>query len=462
MPNPEHNTDEDLRTLAELLEGNTSGLPEFLATMHAADIASWMQYGSEQDIETVFRALGNEARADVFEFATYEVESVLVPLLSTNEMIEVVEALGVDEAVDLLDHAPVRVAEQVIESAEDERAEDLRRLRSYATDTAGGVMTTDFATIGPEGNIGDAIKALRQEDEHTIEEEAGLFIVDQAGQPIGWLSDRDLITTPIHTPVRDVMAEIPVLISAGEDQEEAAILVARYNLQALAVVDDSGALIGVVTSDDAGEVFEEEAEEDIRRLVGTSTDEQTHLPILTRVRQRLPLQVLTVLGGLVTAFILRISIPAGEASGSGLSSDVLRYIPIIIGLAGNVGIQASTILVRAFATGEVTPDRERTVFLSEATTGLLIGLICGLGTMVISAMMETQLENRVLFGITIGVSVFLAVTWASVLGSSIPMACRRLGIDPAIVAGPFLITLSDISGIGIFMLSAHALLFVAS
>ena len=164
----------------------------------------------------------------------------------------------------------------------------------------------------------------------------------------------------------------------------------------------------------------------------------------------------------MTAFILRISIPAGEASGSGLSSDVLRYIPIIIGLAGNVGIQASTILVRAFATGEVTPDRERTVFLSEATTGLLIGLICGLGTMVISAMMETQLENRVLFGSTIGVSVFLAVTWASVLGSSIPMACRRLGIDPAIVAGPFLITLSDISGIGIFMLSAHALLFVAS
>ena len=286
MPNSEHNTDEDLRTLAELLAAKSQDLPEFLGEMHAADIASWMQYGSEQDIETVFRILGNEARAEVFEFATYEVESVLVPLLSTNEMIEVVEALGVDEAVDLLDHAPLRVAEQVIESAEDERAKDLRRLRGYAPDTAGGVMTTDFATIGPDGNIGDAIKALRQEDEHTIEEEAGLFIVDQADHPLGWLSDRDLITTPIHTPVRDVMAEIPVTISAGEDQEEAAILVARYNLHALAVVDDGGALIGVVTSDDAGEVFEEEAEEDIRRLVGTSTDEQTHLPILTRVRQR--------------------------------------------------------------------------------------------------------------------------------------------------------------------------------
>jgi magnesium transporter len=172
--------------------------------------------------------------------------------------------------------------------------------------------------------------------------------------------------------------------------------------------------------------------------------------------------VLTVIGGLVTAFILRISMPVPEGEGSGLSADVLRYIPIIIGLAGNVGIQASTILVRAFATGEVPPDRERTVFLSEATTGLLIGLICGIGTMIIAALMETQVENSVLFGATIGISVFLAVAWASVLGSSIPMACRRLGIDPAIVAGPFLITLSDISGIAIFMLSAHTLLFVAS
>ena len=451
-----------MRALASLIDSSPDTLPAFLAEIHAADLASWMQYNSGPHAGAVFRALDAEARADIFEFATDDVASELAPLLSPSELIEVLQFLGVDEAVDLLTHVEAHVAEQVLASADTERAADMRTLRGFAPDTAGGLMTTDFATVGLAAHIGDAIKDLRQEDERTIDEEAGLFVVDGAGVPLGWISDRDLITTPIHTPVQDVMAEIPVTVLAIEDQEEVAILVTRYNLQALAVVDGSGALIGVVTSDDASEVFEEEAEEDIRRIVGTSTGEQTHLPILVRVRQRLPLQALTVLGGLVTAFILRLAMPGSEGSSGSLNADVLRYIPIIIGLAGNVGIQASTILVRAFATGEVPPDRESTVFVSEVLTGVLIGLVCGVGTAVISSMMETHLADSMTFGITVGVSVTLAVAWASVLGSSIPMLCRRIGIDPAIVAGPFLITMSDISGIAIFMLSAHLLLFAAA
>jgi magnesium transporter len=461
MSSQENSTDEDLRTLAALIQSSPKELPAFLPELHPADIASWMQYSPEADTALVFRAMDTEARADVLEFATEEVTADLVQLLETSDLIEVVQLLGVDEAVDLLTHVDGHVAERVIASADGERAADLRRLQNYPSDTAGGLMTTEFATVLVDVNIGDAIKELRREDERTIDEEAGIFIVDGQGVPQGWISDRDLITTPIHTPVCDVMAEIPATITAIEDQEEVAILVTRYNLQALAVVDAQGALIGVVTSDDAAEVFEEEAEEDIRRLVGTSTQEQTHLPILTRAKQRLPLQVLTVVGGLVTAYILRVAMPGSESAGGTLNADVLRYIPIIIGLAGNVGIQASTILVRAFATGEVTPDRESSVFISEALTGVIIGVVCGLGTALVSALMETHLPNPGVFGITVGVSVTMAVTWASILGSSIPMFCRRMGIDPAICAGPFLITLSDISGIAIFMLTAHLLLFAA-
>jgi magnesium transporter len=461
MSNTDRNNEEDLRTLADLIENSPEALPAFLAELHAADLASWMQYNSGPSVTAVFRALDTEARADIFEFATNKVEAEIVQLLSPGELIDVVAFLGVDEVVDLLTYVEPHVAEQVYASVEVERANDLRRLRGFAPDTAGGLMTTDFATVGPDSRVGDAIKELRQEDERTIDEEAGIFVVDKQGLPLGWISDRDLITTPIHTPVRDIMSEIPVTTLASEDQEEVAIMVTRYNLQALAVVDVRGALIGVVTSDDAAEVFEEEAEEDIRRIVGTSTGEQTHLPVLVRVRQRLPLQLLTVVGGLATAFILRLAMPGVGGESGSLNSDVLRYIPIIIGLAGNVGIQASTILVRAFATGEVTPDRESSVFVSEVLTGLLIGMICGVGTALISGTMESHLENNAVFGLTVGLSVSLAVAWASVLGSSIPMFCRRMGIDPAIVAGPFLITMSDISGIGIFMLSAHLLLFSA-
>ena len=198
---------------------------------------------------------------------------------------------------------------------------------------------------------------------------------------------------------------------------------------------------------------------DIRKLVGTSTDQQTYLPVLVRVRQRLPLQVLTVLGGLVTAYILRLAMPGGDDAG--VNTDLLRYIPIIIGLAGNVGIQASTILVRAFATDEVTPDREGSVLVSEVATGLLIGLLCGVATAVVAALTEGGVDGQVAFGAAVGAAVAIAVTWAAFLGSSIPMLCRRMDIDPAVVAGPFLITLSDISGTAIFMASAHLILEAA-
>lgn len=460
MPSSERQLDTDLRALQALVEHRPEDLPTFLASVHPADLASWMQQASVDLVATVFAQLAPEDRAELIQFASEGVVRELVGLMDVEALVAVVEHLGADEVVDLLACTTDEVSEQVLRRVDFERAQGLRHLQSYEPDTAGGLMTTEFATVRAGANIGDAIKELRREDERTIEEEAGIFVVDEADHPIGWVSDRDLVTTQIHTSVDEVMAEIPVTVHPSEDQEQVAIAVSRYNLQALPVVNTLGALIGVVTAVDAGEVFEEEAEEDIRRLVGTSTEEQTHLPVLVRVRQRLPLQALTVLGGLVTAYILRLAMPGGE--NASVNADLLRYIPIIIGLAGNVGIQASTILVRAFATGEVTPDREASVFYSEVLTGVLIGLICGIATAVVASAMESGQDEPMAFGAAVGMAVAIAVAWASVLGTSIPMICRRIQIDPAVVAGPFLITLSDISGTAIFMASARLILSASS
>ncbi|MDF1797743.1 MAG: magnesium transporter [Planctomycetota bacterium] len=455
MLNRENQPEYDLSALRALVEHRPEDLPGFLQGIHSADLADWLQSASADEREHVFSVLDAEDRAELFQFSTDEVATDLVGEATVEDLVDVVEHLPADDVVDLLALANQGVAEEVLDRVDIERAEGLRRLSMYESDTAGGLMTTEFATL-PEGvRVGDAIKALRMEDERTIEEEAGIFVVDGAGRPVGWVSDRDLVTTPIHTDIEEVMAEIPTTVGPMVDQEEAAMAVSRYNLQALAVVDEEGVLLGVITAEDASDVFEEEAEEDIRKLVGTSTEAQTHLPVLRRVRQRLPMQALTVLGGLATAHILRLAMPAGEGS---VTSDLLRYIPIIIGLAGNVGIQASTILVRAFATGEVTPEREGSVLVSEVLTGMLIGVLCGVATAVVASLTEGGIDGQYAFGAAVGTSVAIAVTWASFLGSIIPMGCRRTNIDPAIVAGPFLITLSDISGTSIFMLSAHLIL----
>jgi magnesium transporter len=439
-----------LKELRELLEHDPARVGALLEPVHAADIADWLQDLDEHDQRRVFRGLDTETRAEVLENADDTVRQTLVEALEPAELTAIVEELPADEVVDLLALVDESKAESVLRGVDLERAKGLRELKRFPSDTAGGQMTTEVISVRSKTRIGDVIKEIKHEGE-TVEEGEGVFVVDEAGRPVGYITDRSLLTHSIHEVVDDVMTE-PFSVSVHQDQEEAATLFRKYSLQALAVVDDAGRLVGVLDFEDAQEVLEEEASEDIMRLVGTSPTHQTRLPVLTRVSHRLPLQGVTVMGGLVTAMILDTFLDQAEGDAGGTAA-LMRFIPIVIGLAGNVGIQSSTILVRAFATGEVEPDRELSVLYSEVLTGLVMGILCGLATLPVAAYME-----HLQFASAVGMAIAAAVTWAAFLGCIVPMSCRRVGIDPAVVAGPFLITLSDISGILIFVGVANVVL----
>ncbi len=446
-------TDPDKRPefddLVAALELGGEALAPFLQEVHAADLANWAPDLSEEQLGAALNGLDTEGRSELLKFAEDAVREEVLALLTIDQIVEVVQEMPADEVVDLLALTDDDRSERVLRSVDFERAQGLRKLARYDEETAGGLMTVDFLSVTDDVHVGDVIKDLRSE-EGPAADEGGVFVVDPEGKPIGHVSDRDLLMTPIHTPIRDVMESGLITVGVNDDQEDVAQLVRKYSFAAVPVVDFSGALIGVISAEDAQEVLQEEAEEDILRLVGTSPEvQQTRLPVLTRVRHRLPLQALTVLGGLATARLLGTALPGAEDATVG--TDVLRYLPIIIGLAGNVGIQASTILVRAFATGEVAPDRQRSVLASEVLVGFIISLICGAVTMAIATVSESQLPDPLHFGASVGVAIVVAVTWAAFLGSVVPMLCQRWGIDPAIVAGPFLVTLSDVSGAAIFV-----------
>ena len=444
----------DRRRFEEALESSPQRAAEVLGEVHAADAASWLQDVRGEEAWQVFSLLSTEDQADLLEYAEDELAHELVTHMSSEGLREVVEELPSDKAVDVLAEADERVAADVLDAVSKETAEDLRTLISYDPESAGGVMTTEFVLAQHDARIGDVVKEIKKEGEDS-EENLGIFVVDGSGVPVGYISDRDLITHSIHDSVGEVMVD-PFVIEAGEDQEVAAGLIAKYALSALAVVDEVGSLIGVISLDDAQEILEEEATEDVHRLVGTSPTQQTRLPILVRVRQRLPLMGVTVAGGLASAQLL------GEFMGPGTESPIneaiLRYLPLIVGLAGNVGVQTSTILVRGFATGEVEQDREAEVFRSEVAVGALIGALCGLVTFLFAAWLEGSLGQGTTLGLSVGTAVFVAVTWAAALGGAVPMMCRRMEIDPAVIAGPFLITLSDISGVAIYMVVADQML----
>ena len=460
---PTHSTESSESARLELLRlalaGDDDRLSAFCEEALIADIADWMLDLEEDDVWRIWRVLDPESRAELLTSAGDTLRADLLEQLAPDELVLIVEELPADEAVDVLAEADEGVAEQVLRRIDFERAKGLRDLLHYPDDSIGGVMNTEIVSVRQGTRIGDAIKEIKSGEGPDIEEGQGVFVVDEHDRPVGWVADRELLKAGIHTVIDEVMDTDLVTVSAHEDQERAAQQLLKYDLDALPVVDDRGALIGVVDASDALAVFEEEVEEDILRLVGASAEDQTRLAILTRVRQRLPLMALTVAGGLGTARILAWAVPTGVSLGgaSGPSySDLLRYLPIIIGLAGNVGIQTSTILVRAFATGEVRVDRERAVLREEVAVGLLIGLLCGATAGLIAEWMEAAAPPG--FGIALGLAISVAVTWASLLGSAVPILCRRMGFDPAIVAGPFLITVSDVSGAAIFIAVADFVL----
>ncbi|MDP6957101.1 MAG: magnesium transporter [Planctomycetota bacterium] len=441
-----------LQDLRAALERDGAELARLLAEWHPADLAEHLQDLDEGEVEEVFTRLGGEARAEVLQYADDPLRQLAAAHLSAASLAEVIRELPADEVVDLLALVDGAVAEEALHRIDLQRSTSLRELLHYDPESAGGVMTTEFVTVPVDTRVGDAIKQLKV-DADRADEDVGVYVVDDEQRPVGYVTDRDLLTHRIHAPLGEVMAEA-FTIRAEADQEETAQIIHKYGLEALAVVNGAGVLVGVISSVDAAEVFEEEASEDIMRLVGTAPVHQTRLPVLTRVRHRIPLQAVTVAGGLVTARLLDYALPAEPGS----SVALLRYLPIIIGLAGNVGIQSSTILVRAFATGEVEEDRERAVFVSEVMTGLVIGVLCGLLTIPAAAWMEGSAAVPAWqFGTSIGVAIMVAVTWASLLGCTVPLGCKHLGIDPAVVAGPFLICLSDVSGAAIFIVVARIL-----
>ncbi|MDP6762726.1 MAG: magnesium transporter [Planctomycetota bacterium] len=439
--------------MLESLAGGGESLATLVRKVHSADLAEWMQDLAEEDVWRVFSSLDVDARAEVLEHAEDALSGRLVERLTPHQLKEVVETLPADEVVDLLALADEGTAEQVLRSVDDERARGLRELAAHAPDSAGGLMTTEVVSVPVGTRIGDAIKLIRTEGEE-VEEGQGLFVLDGGGRPVGYVSDRLLLTHSIHSTVDEVMVE-PIVVGVDVDQEEAATQIEHYGLTELAVVDAGGALVGSISADDAIEVLEEEASEDILKIVGASPVHQTRLPILERVIGRLPLQAVTVAGGLATAAIIDLAL--GDGGGRPTQVDLLRFVPIVIGLAGNVGIQSSTILVRAFATGEVEPDREVAVVATETLAGGVIGLICGGLSWAVIAATDTSAAPAA-FPLAVGAAIAAAVTFAAMLGCVIPVVCRRTGIDPAVVAGPFLITVSDICGTALYLAVAHLML----
>jgi magnesium transporter len=422
---------------------------QLLTDLHPADIADLFEALDENEKQKLFRELDTDTASEVIaELSEFSKDQILADL-SHQRLGEIVDELDSDDAADLLAGVPTEVVEEVLASIDVEDSREVRRLLAYDEETAGGIMQAELLAVSQQATIADAIVRLRELGE-SVDDLANIFVVNSQYQAVGQLSLQKLILADPHDQISQVMETSFYPIPVDMDQEEVARIFQKYDIISAPVVDSNGILLGRITIDDIMDIIEEEISEDVLRMAGTHEDELVYGDQIWKIsRFRLPWLLTTLLGGLLTGYLLWLfKVALADAI------VLVTFVPVIMALGGSVAIQSTTITVRGLATGQIDMQRlGRTVF-KETRVGLLMALACGL-TLGVAA--EVWHRNPAL-GLTVGVSMAMVIIVASFMGTLIPVMFQRLGIDPAVSSGPFVTIANDVSGIVIYLSLSTAFL----
>ncbi len=409
---------------------------------HPSDLAELIEDLTDQQKKELFDLLSDEDAALILQEMEEIDQVTLFRLLTKTRASAVLKEMASDEAADLLGELPPDEAREILDLIE-ENAEEIEGLLRFPEESAGGIMTTEFIALPENIPAEEAITRLRE-----IAPEAEIiyyvYVVDEETRLSGVLSLRDLISASDGTLLQEIMNPNVISVNAMMDQEEVARVVSRYDLLAVPVVDEQNRLLGIITVDDIIDVIEQEASEDIYLMAGTGDVEGVDLmnvSVFSIAKIRLPWLIISLLGGLLSGSVI------GHFE-STLQTIVLLavFIPAIMDMGGNVGTQSSTVFVRGLATGELKEERVWHYFLKEIRVGLTMGAVCGL----LIASAAVIWKGVPILGLAVGIAMFTTVTLAAIIGTLVPLLFSRLGIDPAIAAGPFVTTIKDITGLLIY------------
>jgi magnesium transporter len=441
-----------LDTIKRLLRRDaTAHLHKIVNKTHAADLAAVFRFLTSSEQEALFDLMEYVEQKAMF-FSELE-EPILLELIEdmpAEKIAQILEQMPNDDVADLLGKLSDERAKALLDLMTKEGSEEVEELLGYDAETAGGIMLPDFIALKQETTAREAIKAL-QKDYVDIEMPFYLYVVDDHDNLVGVISLRQLVVVPPETKLNSIMATDVVSVQTETDQEEVAKLVARYNILAVPVVDENNTLVGIVTVDDVIDIIREEATEDILKMAGAGEDLVESQSLLKSTRIRLPWLMASWIGGVI-AFLI---IGQFESSLNKLVY-LAAFIPIIMGMGGNVGTQSSTIVVRGLATGRLSVKQIGRVVCQELAIGFLLGFVYGL---LIGLFAHLRYEFW-LVGATVGLAVMISMTIAATVGSLMPMVFARINIDPAVATGPFVTTSIDILSVFFYLQIATLLLHV--
>ena len=421
---------------------------------HPADMALIFRYFNDSEQDTVFAMMRPSEKT--VEFLNELDEAITIRIVENetpSRIAEILEEASSNEQAYLMGLVEETYAASVIDLFKAEEQEELEEMMAYPEDSAGILMYTDVFTLHEETRAKEAIAALQDQEE--AEMVFYLYTIDNEGALTGVISLRDLVTTPSDTMLKDIMTKKVQAVRPETDQEEVARIVSQYNFLAVPVIDSDEKLLGIVTVDDVVDVIREEATEDFLKMVGAGEDREILLKSSwENARIRLPWLFASWVGGIIAAYII------------GVFDNILQntialaaFIPVIIGMGGNIGTQSSTIIVRGLATGRVGFENSSKILFKEIRVGLILGILYGilLGLFAIFRFLDIS----PILGLVVGLSICASMLIAATIGSLVPLILDRFDIDPAVATGPFVTTAIDILGVALYFIIAGALFNLA-
>jgi magnesium transporter len=443
-------TDELIDQVVALVAAkNDKALQELLSDIHYADIAEILDETDLDDTVYIIKLLDSEKTSDILMELDEDIREKVLRQLSAKEIAEEIGELDTDDAADILAELSDERQEQVINKIEDEdHKAEIQELLAYDEDSAGGLMAKELVKVYETWTVAGCLRKIRAQAEN-VRHVHSIYVVDRQNKLIGRLSLKDLITAKSDQKIAEIYISNVDSVNVYDDAEDVAKVMAKYDLEAIPVVDNNQTLLGRITIDDIVDVIREEADKDYQLAAGISQGVEADDSIWKLTKARLPWLLIGMFGGLGAASIIE------HFNGSmGDFIILLSFVPLIQATAGNVGVQSSAIMVQGLANGTIDGN-----ILNQLFKEFLLGLVNGIAIAFIAFLVTHFIFGTdYIVSLTIGIALVSVIVMAALIGTFIPIFLDKRGIDPAVATGPFITTSNDVFGILIYFLIAKFIL----
>ena len=449
--------DEDVQKVLDLLqEKSYFKARDEILKHNEVDISEILEevleeLGLEKTI-IIFRMLPKDVSVEVFSYLPSDDQVAIVHGITDREISYIIDELDFDDKIDVLEELPANIVDKILEKTPKEERRLINTFLNYPDTCAGSLMTPDYISLQENMTVAEALAHIKQEgmDSETV---YTCYVKKEGRKLDGIVSLRSLVISDGDMKIADLMSTEYVYVNVYDDQEEVAETFKKYGFLAIPVVDNEHRLVGIITFDDILEVIEEETTEDIQRMAGVIDDSDTEyldMGIFRHVRNRLPWLVFMNISAMITGtIILRFEAVLAQVI------VLVSYLPLLMGTGGNTGSQAATLVIRGMAIDEIELKDVLKVFWKEFRVSLILGVLLSIFNMAKVVFIDGE---SILIGLTVALSMTVIVIFAKLLGSMLPMAAKKLGVDPALMANPMISSFTDMFSSVTFLLVASLLL----